>query len=253
MSESSEPLIKLTDLTRLYGQMVAVEGLNLTIHSGEIVALLGPNGAGKTTTIRMLMGQLSPTRGTATIGGWNCFAQRAEAMRITGYLPDEPIFHSYLTGRELLRFVGNLHGFNAEQIAEKAEYWVKRLTLEDAIDDYAINYSRGMKKKLALALALLHKPRLLLLDEPANGLDPLATRTLLDILSEQAANGTTILFSTHLLDQAESFCQRAVIIAKGKLIAAGSIAQLREQAAAGGNLEQAFLTLTSETTAMEAD
>lgn len=239
-------LIELTDLTRYYGQMAAVMGVNLQVRAGEIVALLGPNGAGKTTTIRMLVGQLRPTRGNARIGGYDCFSGRAGAMRITGYVPDEPVFHDYLTGRELLRFVGGLHGLTGTQITEAGTYWIERLSLGDAIDDYAVNYSRGMKKKLALALAVMHNPRLLILDEPANGLDPLATRVLLELLSEQATAGTAILFSTHLLDQAEKFCHRAIIIARGQLVAEGNIDDLRNQAAAGGNLEQAFFALTAD-------
>ena len=125
----NEPLVQLTHLTRHYGQLAAVAGLNLTVHAGEIVALLGPNGAGKTTTLRMLTGQLRPTQGSAHIGGWDCFTERAEAMRITGYLPDEPVFHEYLSGRELLRFVGGLHGLAPEPLAEAAAYWVERLDL----------------------------------------------------------------------------------------------------------------------------
>ena len=240
----AEPLLQLSGLTRHFGNTVAVEGLDFALHDGEIVALLGPNGAGKTTTLRMLTGQLRPTRGTARIGGHDCFFQRDKVMRLGGYLPDEPMFHEYLSGRELLRFVGSLHGMEPAQLADDAAYWVERLKLDDAIDDYAVNYSKGMKKKLALAMALLHKPRLLILDEPANGLDPYATRTLLELLAEQAATGTAILFSTHLLDQAERLCHRAAIIAHGRLVASGHIDELR--VAEGGNLEQAFFSLTAD-------
>ena len=240
-----EPLLHLSDLTKRYGTTTAVAGLDLAVAPGEIVALLGPNGAGKTTTLRMLMGQLQPTQGTAKIGGLDCFSERAETMRLVGYLPDEPVFHEYLTGRELLRFVGSLHGLDAARLGEAATQWVARLNLGEAIDDYASNYSKGMKKKLALALALLHRPRLLILDEPANGLDPYATRTLLEVLAEQAAAGVAILFSTHLLDQAERLCHRAAIIAQGRLVAAGAVDELRRQAADGGSLEQAFFALTA--------
>ena len=247
---NSAPLLQLSGLTKRYGTTTAVTGLDLSLEAGEIVALLGPNGAGKTTTLRMLMGQLQPTQGTARIGGLDCFSQRAETMRQVGYLPDEPVFHEYLSGRELLRFVGSMHGLDAASLGGEAAKWVERLDLGEAIDDYATNYSKGMKKKLALALALLHRPRLLILDEPANGLDPYATRTLLEVLAEQAAAGTAILFSTHLLDQAERLCHRAAIIARGALVATGTVDELRRQATDGGSLEQAFFALTA--TAPEA-
>ena len=194
----------------------------------------------------MLIGQLRPSAGTASVAGLDCFAQRAEVMRITGYLPDEPVFHDYLTGRELLGFVAGLHGLSGAELRERADPLVARLELGGAIDDYAVNYSRGMKKKLALAMALLHRPRLLILDEPANGLDPYAARELLALVREQATAGTTVVFSTHLLEQAERISDRAAILAHGRLVAAGTIAELRQRAAAGGSLEEVFFAVTRD-------
>jgi len=241
----SGPLLAMSGLTKRYGDFTAVDGLDLQVPTGTVLALLGPNGAGKTTTIRMLIGQLRPSSGSATLAGLDCFAARDEVMRITGYLPDEPVFHDYLTGRELLGFVGGLHGLDTATVRERAEPLVARLELGGAIDDYAVNYSRGMKKKLALAMALLHRPALLILDEPANGLDPYAARELLALVREQATNGTTVLFSTHLIDQAERISDRAAIMAHGRLVAEGSIAELRARATDGGNLEAVFFAVTA--------
>lgn len=243
--QSPVPLVRLRGLGKLFGKVVAVDGVDLDLMPGTVTALLGPNGAGKTTTIRMLMGQLKPTTGTAQVDSLDCFTQRAQVMALTGYVPDEPVFHDYLTGRELIRFVGALHGLDAPAIGERAKEWVERLRLGDAIDDFAVNYSKGMRKKLALILALISRPRLLICDEPANGLDPHASRDLLAIIRELATTGVTVLFSTHLLDQAEKIADRAAIIARGRLIADGPIAELREKAAAGGSLEEAFFALTA--------
>ncbi len=246
-----DALLSVAGLAKRYGDFAAVTDLSLEVPAGTILALLGPNGAGKTTTIRMLIGQLRPSAGSATVAGLDCFAARDQVMRLTGYLPDEPVFHDYLTGRELLGFVGGLHGLTAAGIRARAEPLVARLGLASALDDYAVNYSRGMKKKLALAMALLHRPRLLILDEPANGLDPYAARELLALVREQAAEGATVVFSTHLLEQAERISDRAAILAHGRLVAEGAIAELRQRAAAGGSLEEVFFAVTRDAAAAE--
>ncbi|KOR31385.1 hypothetical protein TI04_01140 [Achromatium sp. WMS2] len=240
-------MVKLIDVTRQYGQFTAIDGLNLTIDNGEVIALLGPNGAGKTTTLRMLMGHLCPSRGHAYIGGFDCFAQRYEVMKLVGYLPDEPVFYEYLSGGELLRFMGKMHGLPNVQLAKRIEYLVETFDFADAIDEYAVNYSRGMKKKLGLAIALLHEPKLLILDEPSSGLDPFATKILLELLSAQITHGTTILFSTHLMEQAERLCHRAAIIGNSRLLGVGTIAELRQQLATDGNLEQIFFAMAGKT------
>lgn len=244
-------LLSVSGLVKRYGAFTAVADLSLQVPAGTILALLGPNGAGKTTAIRMLIGQLRPSAGSATVAGLDCFADRDQVMRLTGYLPDEPVFHDYLTGRELLGFVGGLHGLTSADLRSRAEPLVARLELGSALDDYAVNYSRGMKKKLALAMALLHRPRLLILDEPANGLDPYAARELLALVREQAAEGATVVFSTHLLEQAERISDRAAILAQGRLVAEGAIAELRQRAAAGGSLEEVFFAVTRTDAAPE--
>jgi len=240
-----EPAVRLEGLSKSYGDFAAVKGLDLEVAGGEIFALLGPNGAGKTTTIRMMMGILQPSGGRARIRGRDCFAQRAEVMRHVGYLPDEPIFYDYLRGRELLQFVGGMHGMEARRIRTSSATLIERLDLGDALDEFAVNYSKGMKKKLALACALLHEPELLILDEPTNGLDPFATRAVHKILREQAAQGRSVFFSTHLLDQAERLCDRVGILFLGKLAAIGKLEELRESLAEGGSLEEVFFSVTA--------
>ncbi len=239
------PAISIAGLSKQFGAFVAVRELEFDVLPGELFALLGPNGAGKTTTLKMLMGVLKPTAGQARICGFDCFAERPEVMRHVGYLPDEPIFHDYLRGREILQFVGEMHGLPSKEIRLRTRAWSERLTLDDALEEYAVNYSKGMKKKLALACALLHDPEVLLLDEPTNGLDPYATRAMHEILRERSAAGKTVLFSTHLLDQAERLCRRVAIVYQGRLAALGTLDELRAQRTSGENsLEEIFFSVT---------
>ena len=233
-------------LSKRYGDFDAVADVTLEIPRGEIFAFVGPNGAGKTTTIRMLTGILQSTGGTASVDGFDCFRQRVEVMRRVGYLPDEPIFYNYLRGSEVVRFVGEMHGLTWDQIHRKREELIERLGLGDAMEEFAVNYSKGMKKKLALVCALLHEPDVLILDEPTNGLDPATTRTLHVVLRERVEAGATVFFSTHLLDQAEKLCHRVGIIDKGRLTAVGSLEELRSSLAEGGSLEEIFFAVTSE-------
>ncbi|MBL8752379.1 MAG: ABC transporter ATP-binding protein [Planctomycetes bacterium] len=245
-SSGQGPLVALHELGKHFGAHVAVDRLTLDVAPGEILALLGPNGAGKTTTIRMLMGILSPTTGRATVTGLDCFAQRAQVMQRVGYLPDEPMFYEHLRGGEVVRFCGAMRGMPEAEIVQRTEELAERLAFADALDEYAVNYSMGMRKKLALTCALLHRPVVLVLDEPTNGLDPVATRALLDIVRETAAAGTAIFYSTHLLDQAERLCHRVAILHRGRLAALGAPAELRTQLASGGSLEDVFFQVATE-------
>ena len=237
-------MVQLEGLQKRYGDFEAVSGIDLEVQPGEIFALLGPNGAGKTTTIRMMMGILQPTGGGARIAGRDCFSERAEVMRAVGYLPDEPTFYDYLRGREILRFVGEMHGLEPQEADRRTGALVERLGLGDDLEEYAVNYSKGMKKKLAITCALLHEPSLLILDEPTNGLDPYATRTFHAIIREAAEAGKSVFFATHLLDQAERLCHRVGIIHKGKLAAVGQLDELRDRLAPGGSLEEIFFSVT---------
>jgi ABC-2 type transport system ATP-binding protein len=243
---NAPPLVDIRGLTKQYGQFVAASDIRLSVPRGELFALLGPNGAGKTTTIRMLMGILKPTSGSALIDGLDCFADRVEVKRRVGYLPDEPIFYDHLRGREILRFVGEMHGFGAREIDARVKPLLERFELADATEEYAVNYSKGMKKKLALICAVLHDPLLLIFDEPTNGLDPYATRTLHDFVREKVAAGKTVFFSTHLLDQAEKLCHRIGIVYKGKMAAVGTLAELREKVSHNSSLEEIFFSVTSD-------
>jgi ABC-2 type transport system ATP-binding protein len=239
-------LVEIEDLTKIYGDFYAVKHLSLSVTYGQIFALLGPNGAGKTTTIRMLMGILAPSSGSAKIDGLDCFRDRVEVKRRVGYLPDEPVFYDYLRGSEIIRFSGEMHGLSREEIESRTQPLLEQLELTEALEEFAVNYSKGMKKKLALICAMLHDPALLILDEPTNGLDPFATRTLHEIVRAKAAAGRTIFFSTHLLDQAEKLCTQIAIMAKGRLAAHGTLADLRSRLSSDSSLEEIFFSVAGE-------
>jgi ABC-2 type transport system ATP-binding protein len=246
MENPSGMLVDIRGLAKRYGDFDAVVGMDLQVPRGELFALLGPNGAGKTTTTRMLMGILKPTAGRAFIDGLDCFDDRVEVKRRVGYLPDEPIFYDHLRGSEILRFVGEMHGYSPKETLERTRSLVERLELADATEEYAVNYSKGMKKKLALICAMLHDPALLILDEPTNGLDPYATRTLHELIKEKVAAGKTVFFSTHLLDQAEKLCHRVGIVYKGRLAAVGTLDELRARQSQSSSLEEIFFSVTSD-------
>jgi ABC-2 type transport system ATP-binding protein len=238
-------IVKTKGLTKRFGRFKAVKDLNLEVYEGEIFAFLGPNGAGKTTTIRMLMGILQPTEGEAFINSHRCSDERVEVMRDVGYLPDDPVFYDYLKGREVIQFVGEMHGLAGDVIQARSAPLLERFELADALEEFAVNYSRGMKKKLGMICALLHEPRLMILDEPTNGLDPLASRVLHEMIREQVSLGRSVFFSTHLLDQAEKLCNRAGILYKGELVASGPLDELKANLAEGGSLEEVFFAVTS--------
>ncbi|HEV8551577.1 MAG TPA: ABC transporter ATP-binding protein [Polyangiaceae bacterium] len=240
-------MIEIEGLSKRYGDFTAVDRLSLRIAHGELFALLGPNGAGKTTTLRMLMGFLKPSGGSARIAGRDCFDDRVDLKRVVGYLPDDPVFYDYLKGREIIEFSGEMHGLSRPDIRERAAPLTRELELDEVLEDYAVNYSRGMKKKLSLVCALVHQPELLILDEPSSGLDPLATRKLNQLLLALRERGTTILLSSHLLDQVEKLCDRVAIVTHGHLAAVGSIDELRENLHPGGSLEDVFFAVTEAT------
>ena len=237
-------MISLHRLRKDYGAFTAVRDLTLDIGKGEVFGFLGPNGAGKTTTIRIMMGILVPTSGYVAIDGLDCQRDRVDVKRRVGYLPDNPMFYDYLRGREILIFVGEMHGLARREAETRADRLLHDLRLEDAAEDYAVNYSTGMKKNLGLACALIHDPPVLVLDEPTNGLDPRAARDVQERLRLAAAQGKTIFLSTHLLDMAQRLCNRVGIIDRGELVAAGPLAELQDKVVPGGSLEEVFLKVT---------
>jgi ABC-2 type transport system ATP-binding protein len=237
-------MIAFQHLSKNYGAFAAVRDLDFSVERGEVFGFLGPNGAGKTTTIRMMMGILIPSSGRITIDGLDCQRDRVEVKRHVGYLPDNPIFYDYLRGREILEFVGEMHGLSRGDAQERASALLGDFALDDAAEEYAVNYSTGMKKKLGLACALIRDPAVLILDEPTNGLDPRASHEVQELLRLSASRGKTIFLSTHLLDMAERLCGRVGIIDKGDLVSVGPLRELQEKVVPGGSLEEVFLRVT---------
>jgi ABC-2 type transport system ATP-binding protein len=239
-------MIEFLDLSKSYGSFRALAPLNLTVPRGEMFGFLGPNGAGKTTTIRMMMGILVPSAGRVRIDGLDCHRDGTEVKRHVGYLPDSPIFYDYLKGREILQFIGEMHNLTRAESALRTNRLMTELGLEEASEEFAVNYSMGMKKKLGLACALIHEPSVLILDEPTNGLDPRASRDVQQRLRKSASEGMTIFLSTHILDMAERLCSRIGIIHHGELVATGSPQELKDNVTAGGSLEEVFLAVTED-------
>jgi ABC-2 type transport system ATP-binding protein len=237
------PAVACRGLTKAYGAFRALDGLDLEVAPGEVFGFLGPNGAGKTTTIRLLMGMLVPSAGEARLLDLDAHAQRVEAKRVVGYLPDDPVFPEHLRGRELLEFVGEMHGLRRPEARRRAEALLAEMDLEEAASDFANTYSMGMRRKLALACARVHEPPLYILDEPTNGLDPHAQREVVAWITAAAAAGRTVFLSTHLLDLAERICTRVGIVSRGRLLAAGAPAELRDQLCPGGSLEEVFFAV----------
>lgn len=237
-------LVVVDAVTKWFGSKAALNHVSFAVPAGQICGLLGPNGAGKTTLFRLLMGILKATEGKLVIDGLDAFEDRVEVKRVIGFLPDEPVFYSYLSGREVLELSAAMHGLNVDGTMARMECLAARLRLGDDLKNYAEDYSRGMKKKLGLLLAMLHQPKLLVLDEPTNGLDVESTHLFYEIIFEEAQRGTTVLFSTHLMDHVTKLCSHAVVINEGSIVAKGSIDELRathEQA----SLEDIFLKLTA--------
>jgi ABC-2 type transport system ATP-binding protein len=244
---STLPLIRTHHLVKKFGDKLAVNDISFEISGGEIFGFLGPNGAGKTTTIKMIVGLLQPSSGTIQVGGYNVQTQPQQAKAITGYVPDTPNLYAKLTGRELLRFVGDLYGIAKQPVERRIEELLRLFDLTQAGDDTIDSYSHGMQQKTALAAALVHDPRVLVLDEPTVGLDPKSARLIKDILRQMADRGAAVFLSTHIMEIAERMCDRIGIIHQGQLVAVGTFEELRAlRGAASGetSLEDIFLSLT---------
>jgi ABC-2 type transport system ATP-binding protein len=237
-----EPAVQAINLRKTYGKLEAVADANFNLQPGEIVGFLGPNGAGKTTTIKMLTGLLSPSAGQALILGHDIQKDPIPAKASFGYVPDTPNLYAKLTGWEFLQFMARLYRVPRDQAEHRARELLRLFQLNDAAGDLVEGYSHGMQQKAALAAALIHDPKVLFLDEPTVGLDPKSARMIKDILIQLRERGTAIFFSTHILEIAERMCDRMMIINQGRIIASGTIAELR--AGGKGSLEDIFLSLT---------
>ena len=237
------PAVSLRNITRVYGDRIAVDGMTLDVAPGELFGFLGPNGAGKTTTIRMLTGLLRPSAGSAAICGHDVVTDAPRARALVGYCPDNPALYDKLTGREMLGLAADLYGVPREIQAARIDPLLTTFGLERHGDELVQSYSRGMRQKLSLGCALLHDPEVLFLDEPTVGLDPAGARQLKDVLRGLCADGRTVFLSTHVLEVAELLCDRVGVVQGGRLVTVGSPAELR---AVGGHdsLEEAFLRIT---------
>lgn len=223
-------IIETRNLTKQYGDKTAVNQLNLTVRRGEIFGLLGPNGAGKTTTILMLLGLTEPTDGQAFIDGRDCTREPIDVKRMVGYMPDNVGFYSDMTGRENLRFTGKLNGLPDDVLEERIERLLKRVGMEDAADQKAGTYSRGMRQRLGIADVLMKDPQVIIMDEPTLGIDPEGMRELLELMKELSQkDGRTLLISSHQLYQIQQICDRVGIFVDGNLIACGEIEELAQQ------------------------
>jgi ABC-2 type transport system ATP-binding protein len=243
-------MIKITDLRKRYGSFAAVNGINLEVPKGELFGFLGPNGAGKTTTLRIIAGILKPTSGTVEIGGVNIAQNPIAAKAKLGYIPDRPFIYEKLTGAEFLRFVAGLYDQEGPQIEHRARELLALFDLEDRRDELVESYSHGMRQKLIISSAFVHRPEVIVVDEPMVGLDPKAARILKDLFREYANRGHTIMMSTHTLEVAQAMCDRIAIMQGGVLRACGTMADLRASATSGATgLEEIFLRLTGENAA----
>jgi ABC-2 type transport system ATP-binding protein len=238
-------LIKTNRLTKNFGAITAVDRLDLEVFGGEIYGFLGPNGSGKTTTIRMLTGLLEPTSGEAFICGYDINREPARAKALIAYVPDQPRLYGKLTAREFLALMADLYRMPPDYAREQAEQLLAMFELTDRAGELLEGFSHGMRQKVVLAAALLHRPRVLLMDEPTVGLDPRSARLLKNVLQELARQGAAVFVSTHILEIAERMCHRVGILKEGRLIAQGSPEELRQQVGhAGESLEDIFLELT---------
>jgi ABC-2 type transport system ATP-binding protein len=245
-------MIELSGLTKRYGSFTAVDALDLRVPRGELFGFLGPNGAGKTTTLRMLAGILRPTSGTARIGGIDVAADPMRAKSILGFIPDRPFIYEKLTGAEFLRFVGGLYSQNGKDIDRRSRELLALFDLEDWRDELVESYSHGMRQKLIISSALVHRPDVIVVDEPMVGLDPKAARILKDLFREYVRRGHTIMMSTHTLEVAETMCDRIGIMQNGKIRALGTMDELRAESEEGNDgLEDIFLRLTGANAARE--
>jgi len=237
--------IIIEDLVKDYGEKRVVDHVNLHIRRGEFFGFVGPNGAGKTTTIRMIAGLLKPTAGRIVVAGHPVDTEPLAAKAAIGLLPEEPNLYERLKGREFLEFAGGMYGIAAEEVALRSAELLRLMELADDAETLIVDYSLGMRKKVALAAALIHNPDVLVLDEPFTGIDPISSRAVRNVLGRLRERGTTIFFSSHVLELVQRLCTSVAIIHEGRIVGQGSVAEIVAAAEAGDDavLEDAFLKL----------
>ncbi len=237
-------MIRITNLVKRYGSFTAVKGVDLHVHKGEVFGFLGPNGAGKTTTMKMVAGLLKPTSGSVVIDGVDTAADPVGAKRKLGYIPDRPYLYERLTGREFLAFVGGIYRMDEGDVVERGTELLDFFGLGHFGDELIESYSHGMKQRLTLAAGLLHRPMLMVIDEPMVGLDPAGAKLIKQVFRRLADEGKTVFVSTHTLEVAEAICDRVAIIDKGEIATQGTVEELKEMhTEGGGRLEDVFLHL----------
>lgn len=240
-------MIRTEGLEKRYGSFQALKPLDLHVRKGEVFGFLGPNGAGKTTFIRMISGVLPPTAGRVWVDGLPMGTHAIEAKRITGYIPDRPYLYEKLTAREFLAFVGGIYGMDKALSVPKGDELLDRFGLGEVKNQLVEGFSHGMKQRLVLSAALLHDPRLIIVDEPMVGLDPAGSRQIKDVFRGLAEEGRTVFLSTHSLDVAQEVCDRLVILHRGEIVAEGSYEQIRSTAHPHArDLEEVFLKILEE-------
>ena len=237
--------IRIDNVTKCYGRLRAVDGVSLTVHPGEVFAFLGPNGAGKTTTIKMITGLLRPDSGAISICGISMDTDPQRAKGHLAYVPDQPFLYGKLTAREFMSFVGQMYSLDARLLETRVAEYMERLAITSFADQLTEGYSHGMKQRVVLAAALLHHPDVLVVDEPMVGLDPRTARSVKDLFRMWADEGRTVFMSTHTLDVAEAIADRIGIIHHGRIVACGTLDELKAKAAREHRLEDIFLDLTN--------
>jgi ABC-2 type transport system ATP-binding protein len=243
--KAAAEILQLQGVVKRYGRFTAVAGIDLDVHRGEIFGFLGPNGAGKTTTIRMVAGVLRASAGRIVVDGDDVNEHPARAKGKIGYVPDRPFLYEKLSGGEFLRFVSGLWGKEGPEAEARADRLLELFQLAPWKNELIESYSHGMRQKLLISSALIHQPQLIVVDEPMVGLDPRSARILKDLLRTFVGQGGTVFLSTHTLEVAEALCDRIAIISEGRIIALGTLEELRDQAHAGGaHLEEIFLKVT---------
>ena len=245
MFSFSESAVKLKGVAKRYSDIVAVDYIDLDVKRGEIFGLLGPNGSGKSTTLKMILGLIKPDSGSVNVLDINAEEDPVAVKRQVGYVPESPRLYEFLTGIEYLDFVGDVYGMSAAEKKERIDEYLEALELEGREGDMISGYSQGMKQKIILISAFMHKPKLLLLDEPLSSLDPRSARIIKDLLHKLASQGVTTIISTHVLEIAQAMCNRIAIMYEGSLLALGNMEELRQKARLpGSDLEDIFLKLT---------